>query len=345
MLLLLLVPSAAARAQSNSDPAEPTEQGNEVVHSWALVPAGTEANGGDGNRPDLSYVADPGAVIEDAVTLYNLSNVPLTFQVYATDAYNDEAGKFAVLGTEETPAEVGTWVAVGENDIPVPAQTQVTIPIIITVPDNVRPGDHVGAILAANATVGTNSEGQEIVVDRRTGPRLYVRVNGPLVPEIAIADIETDHDGLVNPLSGSTTVRYTIEKRGNVRLSGVVQASVGGPLGVGERTGPEQEITDLLPGESFTVEEEFTGVPTLGAVVTTVRLDATDAGGASLETVERTATTFAPPLGLLLALLALLFGLLAARAFKRHRARSAAPIEVVTDEHITALSESEHQPT
>jgi hypothetical protein len=349
LALGVLTGSAAATAQA-PDPTPPQpvtpiteEQGNEIVHSWALAPAGNDVNGGVGNRPDLSYVADPGSVIEDAVTLFNLSNVPLTFEVYATDAFNDPNGDFALLGTAEAPTQVGTWVGIGGRQVPVPARTQVTIPITITIPESARPGDHVGAILAANEAISAGEDGQQVTLDRRTGTRLYVRVNGPLVPELAIADIETDHAGSLNPLSGATTVRYTIENRGNVRLGGTARATVSGPFGLGERRGLGREITELLPGESITVEEQFDDVPTLGVVVTRVQLEPSAGDADTFTATSRTSRTQALPIGVLLAFLAVVFGWLAVRAFRRHRA--AAHPELVTDAEIVVLSESERQPT
>ena len=346
-----LTGSAAANAQAPDDPAPPEpapiveEQGNEIVHSWSLAPAGNDADGGAGNRPDLSYVADPGSVIEDAVTLYNLSNVPLTFEVYGTDAFNDDNGDFALLGTGEAPTEVGTWVGIGGRQVPVPARTQVTIPITITIPESARPGDHVGAILAANAATSTDNAGREVTLDRRNGPRLYVRVNGPLVSELAIADIETNHTGSLNPLSGATTVSYTIENRGNIRLSGTARATVGGPLGIGERSGLATEIADLLPGERITVEEQFDGVPTMGVVITNIELEPSGDDAATLMSTSRSTTTFAPPIAVLLAVLAVLFGWLAVRAFRRHRARAVQVPEAITQEDVEFVREHEHQQT
>ena len=347
-----LTGSVAVNAQAPDDPAssEPAapiveEQGNEIVHSWSLAPAGSDAEGATGNRPDLSYVADPGSVIEDAVTLYNLSNVPLTFEVYGTDAFNDDNGDFALLGTDEAPTEVGTWVGIGGRQVPVPARTQVTIPITITVPETARPGDHVGAILAANAATSADSAGREVTLDRRTGPRLYVRVNGPLVSELAIADIETDHSGSLNPLAGTTTVSYTIENRGNIRLSGTARAAVGGPFGIGERSGIETAVADLLPGESVTIEEQFDGVPTMGVVTTKIELEPSGDDAGALTSTSRSTTTFAPPMGLLLALLALLFGWLAVRAFRRHRAREIQHPAVISADDRELVREPEPQQT
>ena len=51
-----------------------------MIHSWALAPAGSLDPNEAGNRPNLSYTADPGAVVEDAVTLFNYGTAQLTFR-------------------------------------------------------------------------------------------------------------------------------------------------------------------------------------------------------------------------------------------------------------------------
>src|SRR5262245_12940729 len=66
-----------------------------IVHSWALAPGDGSAEAGE--RPNLSYQLPPGGEVHDIVTLYNFSNVELTFRVYATDAYNNEDGSFDLL--------------------------------------------------------------------------------------------------------------------------------------------------------------------------------------------------------------------------------------------------------
>ena len=355
VVLLAVAFSVAALASGSAtaqtpDPAPPPtdpveQQSNEVVHSWALTPGGNDASGGVSNRSSLSYVGDPGSVIPDTVTLYNLSNVPLTFEVYATDAFNNSTGDVALLAGDETPTDVGTWVAIPNRSVPVPAGTQVTIPITITIPEGARPGDHAGAILAANAATNPTPEGGQITLDRRTGTRLDVRVNGPIISELAIADIQTDHDGSLNPLSGTTTVQYILENRGNVRLSGTARVTVSGPVGIGERRSLEKQIDDLLPGQSLTVEEVFDGVPTLGVVATKVQIEPSTGDADAFEPASRNALTLALPIGVLLGLLALLFAWLAVRAYRRHSDRVAVVPEIVAVADISTLTESEHQPT
>ncbi len=333
----------AAHRSERSD-RRPT-QDNEIVHSWALAPAGTEEAGGVGNRSNLSYTADPGTVLEDAVTLYNLSNVPLVFRIYATDAFNTDDGDFDLLAADEIPVGVGSWVDMGAEQVPVDANTQVTIPITITIPENAAPGDYVGAVLASNAAESTGPDGQRFTprsahrdADHRAGQRRPHR--------------RPRHRRHLDRLlrrrstrsSGSATVTYTIENRGNVSLDGTAQVSIGGPLGLAEQKGAPTDIPLLLPGGSVTLTEEFDSVPAFGVAVTKVQLDPTDDGDVAVSGSSQQSITFAPPIALLLLLLALLFGLLALRAYRRHQQRDAA-VSPEVQEDADAEREPEHQPT
>ena len=265
LIIVAMLPALPVTAQSDEPDAPPVESeisdepGAEVVHSWTLAPAGNDATGGGGNRSKLSYVADPGAVLEDAVTLYNLSNVPLVFRIYATDAVASADGGIELLGANDVPTGAGTWVDFGAEQISLDAKTQVTIPITVAIPENTPPGDYVAGLLASNAAISTGDDGQVITLDRRTGTRMIVRVNGPLNPELRIENLETDYDGTLNPLDGSATVSYTIENRGNTLAGATVIASVAGPFGLGKQEAEPIELPELLPGQSTTIVAEFDG--------------------------------------------------------------------------------------
>jgi hypothetical protein len=144
----------------------------EQVHSWSLAPGGSSDPVQAGNRVDLAYDAVPGTTIDDAVTFYNYSNVTLNFRVYATDAFNNDTGEFDILPGSDEPTDVGSWVALAQENITVVPCSQATIPLTITVPDDASPGDHAGAVVASSATSGSNSDGQTVTVDRRTGTRM-----------------------------------------------------------------------------------------------------------------------------------------------------------------------------
>lgn len=339
----LLVPNTT-QAQS-TDPGAPTPTlapaptpGGDVVHSWALGPAGSDDPSEPSDRSLLSYTADPGAVINDAVTLYNFGNVDLEFQVYATDAYNTDDGAVDLLSRSVPPTGVGSWVRLGADSVPVSAGNQVTIPIQVVVPDNARPGDHLGAVLASNAT-GGEGEGGVVALDRRTGTSLQIRVNGPITSDLAITELRSEYTAAANPLAGSVLVSYRIENRGDVRIGGTSNVSVGGPFGLAEQTLPPVEFSTLLPGEEIVVTTEIDSVPATGFVTTEVEVvPETSGDDVALQTVTRSTTSFAPPISLMLLLLAGVFGLLAVRAVRRHRHRE-------LDEAVPPMPDREPQLT
>ena len=315
----------------------PTAQPPVIEESWALSPVGSLEADAAAQRPDLTYEADPGAVIEDAVTLFNFGTVQLTFRVYATDAFNNADGQFDLLSGDQQPVDVGSWVTIAQEMVTVPPGKQVTLPITIKVPAGSTPGDHTGAILASNQSVGAGPEGGAVTLDRRTGARLYLRVNGPLFPELAVANVETTYHHALNSLAGSADVKFRIENRGNVRLGGTATVTIAGPFGLGERKVKLADIAELLPGQDVEVTVEVDDVSAMMIASTTVRVE--PAVGADASTASGEDTTFVPPITLLLALLFLLLGVLARRSYVRHRI-GAAPAAATKE----AQNVREHQP-
>jgi hypothetical protein len=296
----------------------PTE--TEFVASWTLTPGGSADGDEAGSRPNLSYQVAPGTTFEDTVIVYNLGNVPLDFAIYATDAFNNDDGEFDLLPAEDPPVDVGSWVALADDQLTLPPGKQATIPITVTVPVDATPGDHVGAIVAANTVLSDNGDGPVFNVERRTGTRMYVQVEGPLLRELGVTDVETDYRGALNPVGGTAAVTFRVENRGNVVLGGTPTVSIAGPAGVGKRSLTLPPMTDLLPGEDVTLTAELEGVPAAFINTTEVVIEpveSTEVGG--VEPAVGRDRTFAPPISVLLILLAALLALVAWRAFRRHR--------------------------
>lgn len=295
-----------------------------VVHSWSLMPGDTD--GSASTRAELSYTANPGDVITDSVVLYNLGNTALTFKVYATDALNNPEGEVTLLRGGETPTGVGTWVALPRDAEAVEVQPgmHASIPFEVRVPSDARPGDHVGAVLASNAALSPSKEGAAVAFDRRIGPLLSVRVNGPIRPELSITGLSVHYDPSANPLGGHATVTYAITNTGDITLASTADVSVAGPFGMGRRRLPTVDVPKLLPGEDVTLTAEFDEVPALGLLTGNVDLHPSAAGdGALAGPTTRSSRTVAPPITVALLLAAALAAALAARAYRRHRRRDA----------------------
>jgi hypothetical protein len=334
--LALLGPSSAFAQAPTPPPSDvttdqspatgvPSDTG-EVVQSWALSPAASSTNPDQsGGRTTFSYTVDPGEKVDDSLTVFNYSNVPMTFRIYATDAFNNDAGAFDILTSDKKPTDVGSWVSIEQEFLTLQPNTQATLPFTLTVPADAAPGDHAGAIVASNTAEGQEVNGAIVDVERRTGSRIYLRVNGPVEANLAVASVSTTYRQSVNPFGGEAEVAYTIENRGNVRLGGTAELQLEGPFGLGGKTVELPEVQELLPGQKFTGTVLVDDVPALFLLRSSVSITPSSPDGvADLTSTTGSTSSFTPPLALLGVLLALLVALLAIRSIQRRR-RAARP--------------------
>jgi positive regulator of sigma E activity len=167
--------------------------------------------------------------------------------------------------------------------------------------------------------VSDNGSGPVVNVERRTGTRLYIQVDGPLVRELAVTDVQTKYNQAVNPLAGSADVTFRIENRGNVVLGGKPTVSVSGPFGIGKQTVDLSEITPLLPGQKVELSTSLDNVPAAFVDFTTVTVNPVakaDVGG--VQPAVGKDRFFAPPIAVLLIMLIVFLGFVAWRAYRRH---------------------------
>lgn len=325
LLLVVPVPHALAAKTTTTTTAPvartPIDEpigSNTIVNSWAVAPAGQSTQPSQpSNRPYLTYSVVPGQVINDAVVLYNYSNVPLNFRLYPSDAFNNAEGNFDVIPGSQKPKDVGIWVSVAQEQLDLPPKQEVRVPIVVHIPANASPGDHTGAIMASSPVLGTGPNGKFVNIDRRTGTRVYIRVAGPLHPNLSITRVGHTYHGSLNPFSGHSSVTYRITNEGNVRMAGKQRVSSSALFGWGNKGTRYRDIPELLPGQSVTLKASFKGLPATFIDFATAKLDPNDVEGKVLPVVHRRAATVAIPWTI--AALALIYYLLryAQRAYKR----------------------------
>lgn len=256
-VVLQAVPVHAQDSPANDDPA--TEVTPEEV-GFAVQPSGPD---GPGSRDWFTYTLDPGAVFGDTVAISNLSDEPIRFVIYPTDAVSVvDVGGFAALKDTETPVDVGTWIQLAASEYTVPPGQRIDVPFSITVPEDAEPGDHAGAILAVDADEGNldpNSAPDGITFDvrHRMGARVYVRVGGPVDPALRIDELGVARDG------GAATVTWDVRNTGNLRLSPTAQVRITGLFGRTIRTVPVQQLPELLPGANYAGASIVSGLPSM----------------------------------------------------------------------------------
>lgn len=314
--VLVTVTSSAARASTPPEDTTPVEDtAGTDAGGFAVQPSGPD---GPGGRDYFVYTLKVGEVYGDTVAISNLSDQTATFAVYPTDAQNTTDGSFSLLREEDDPSDVGAWVELGATQWTVEPGTRVDIPFQVTVPADVAPGDHVGAIVAQKIDDPDNpNDGIGLDVRVRVAARLYVRVDGPVNPSLAIDDFTVTYSAPASPFGGADAhVNYTLTNTGDIRLAPTADLSISGVFGLGETSMPERQIPELLPGGSVEIAEVVHDVKPYVRI--TAELDVVSADTAA--NASSSVTQWAIPVLAVGGLAAVVVGLIAWRVVKRRRA-------------------------
>jgi len=314
-----------ASGPAGAQTAPPIGGPGEYVESWAVSP-GSDEPGRTSSRAAFSYRVAPGAALSDVVTVWNYSTVPLRFRVFSADAFNAADGAFSVGGTDEPPKDLGAWITVGSSVVTVPARSSATLPVQITVPRDATPGDHAAAILVATDATGIARGGNAVAIERRSGARVYLRVDGDVSPALLVDEVRSNYRGELNPLAGTLEVEWTVRNPGNVRLSADQRLVVRDAFGRTVADRPAPKLDQLLPGNSATFRQTVRDVPAtirVKAVVEVEPATAPDAADEPVPAAFRVATTTWALPQILLPVLALAY--LVWRLVGRWRRRRSAP--------------------
>jgi hypothetical protein len=324
---VLLLASVALGATASAA----TTQGPRAATQPAVFGIGPSSATKVDGRPYYYYLTQPGAAFSDHVAVVNVGLAPITLSIYPTDATNSSSdGSFAFPAAAVKPADAGTWIHVqlphGATTITLHGRSSVFLPVTVSVPASASPGDHGGAIIASLEGQVRNSNGQLIHLDQRVATRVFVRVSGPLRPQLSIEDLHASYHGSWSPFArGQTTVTYTVHNTGNVKLGGAQVVSVSGLFG-SVRAADAPAIPLLLPGGSVQESVVVPGVlpqVRMSATVTVQPAGLTGDVNPSAATVTATTQFWALPSWLLLLLLLLLVLGLLGYERRRHRRQPA----------------------
>ncbi len=232
-----VVPAAPAGAASNG--------------TWSVYP--TTPPGGT-SRVVFSSQLTPGETVDDSVTVSNISATPLSFDLYAADAFNTPGGGLSLRRRIDPIEGIGAWIHLAHSSVIVPAHGSVAIPFVMVVPADATPGDHVGGIVAEETTGTPSSLGSvPIKVVQAVGVRVLGRVRGPLVARVAVQSPHLAVNQTAASLFGASTdavVTVRVENHGNVVLTPIAHLQVTGTFG--SSAARTFAVGPLLPSEAVT---------------------------------------------------------------------------------------------
>jgi hypothetical protein len=297
--------------------------------TFGVEPA--SARGADG-RPNFSFGVTPGAIVYDHVAVLNYSSIPLSLQLYATDAIETSGGGFGLLPASTRPTGVGSWISLPARfaTVRVPAESaeapgQVVVPLVVRVPDKATPGDHAAGVVVSLQTVGTNTSGQKVILLQRVGTRVLIQVAGTLAPKLAVTDLHASYGGSLDPVGrGQVTISYLLRNTGNADLAVNQSVAMSGLLGA--KRVALAKVLFLLPGASLPESVVIPGVWPQFLLRATVSARPMAPAGisntAGMQPLTTSTSLWAIPWPLLVVIaLVVLAGLLAHRARSRARAR------------------------
>lgn len=233
---------------------------------WSLTPASQED---EDDRVSFRFDVPPGESVEDAVELTNFSAQEATFTLEAADGIVSDAGVFDILPPGQENEAAGQWIELDQQEVTIPADETVTVPFTLTVPENATPGDQPAGIAAAVST----GDSEDVSMVSRVGTRIHLRVDGDIMPTLAVNDMNIDYEQNWNPFApGTATVTYTVANEGNVRLGAEQALHSAGPFGIVEADEQPESIREVLPDDQTQVQVEQDVWP-LFALNSTVELD------------------------------------------------------------------------
>jgi len=281
--LLLVAASGLNRAQAQEAPTTAPVGPNVNSFGFTVRPYSQE---GTPPRDALEYQLPAGQTTNDRISVANLTDQPKTFFLYPSDAYNTSSGGLALRLKTDPAQDAGGWVTLPVASYTIPPKSAALVPITVNVPADATPGDHTAGIVAEEqiaATTAKQSGGIQPI--HRVGTRMYVRVEGPVTPQLQVTQVAVSHDDPILPIvgSGSASVTYTVANTGNIRLRlDEIKVQVNGPLGYTAKSftqandPPGTLPEELLPGNTVVYSQAMGALPPLFLLSATVSVKAED---------------------------------------------------------------------
>lgn len=159
----------------------------------------------------FNYALVPGQRVEDGIVVENLSSRALSFNVYGADLITAIGGGLAPAQPTTVMRGVGAWITVSAPTVTIAAHDQFTDDFAVTLPADITPGQHLGAVVVA-ADVGLTSQGTPI--ETRAALITVVTVPGTAHTAATLTPLRGSTDA-----SGDIRLGITLFNSGNVLLT------------------------------------------------------------------------------------------------------------------------------
>ncbi len=164
----------------------------------------------------IERALDPGAVIEETVTLTNISSTEQTYYLISKDISGvDDNGVpiYADQGAEITGYELSQWLSFPQEGITLKPDESAQVSLKITVPAEATPGSHFGGLFASVEPPRLRAVGAGVGYE--VGAIVSIRISGDVVESARIREFSTG-----KLVYGSSDVDFLarVENPGNVLI-------------------------------------------------------------------------------------------------------------------------------
>ena len=109
----------------------------------------------------FTYAVAPGQSVNDVVAVFNPSRTaPLTVRWSASDARTPSQGAGIVVSDAGRQRQIGTWIHIATQTVTVAPNHVTFVPIKVSIPRSVRPGEYEGSINAVDLHPATITQGR-----------------------------------------------------------------------------------------------------------------------------------------------------------------------------------------
>lgn len=250
-----------------------------------------------------------GTVRSGSIDIYNAGNIEAVVRVSAFDFVRGPDGSLQVVD-EPLPQGAAAWLVFDHTDLILQPGVNTTINFTVEPPLDAPPGDHYASVLVEASMSDETSrllrpggKGLQFKSNLRATTTVVTRIEGAIMPLVAVPPFEAFLPSLVTTMSGDFTFTPSIDNTGNVAavwmpvagetasLDEMVPtlrlAATGGLLAKsallvdGERTANGYQLSPLvvLPGATHTQKLTMTDAPLFGSYDYTYTLPASVADG------------------------------------------------------------------
>jgi hypothetical protein len=124
----------------------------------------------DGNKSWIIRDVSPNRVIEEYLTLENLSDRRLDINLFVREA-KEENGKFIAATTPDFK-DIGLWISTDALSYTLEPHRKITVPVTISIPAEAEQGQYVAAIFASKK----DAAGPALNIVTQIGVRVYLSV-------------------------------------------------------------------------------------------------------------------------------------------------------------------------